>query len=171
MMQRLQSHGRIVSLTLLAYCLASTNARAMTASLLGAQTSNEREYFSSNKDNRFLVRVHVLGDVALSGVHHVPDNLSLLDLIGYAGGPNGSFADSIITLNRKATDSNVPEEIRMDGQTLVQKVELRDLKVHDGDVVYMEAPRTESFLRTLTIVSTILGIISTSATIYLITKK
>jgi hypothetical protein len=163
-------------ITLCAFVLAiPVQAERPAFSLLGKENGNVREFFSWNKDNRFVIRIHVWGDISLSGIHYVPDNSTLLDVVGYAGGPTGLLAGSKITINRFSnTKDRKPEEleIQIDGKRMVSETKFRNYPVQDGDVIYLESPpKADNFMRNLAIISTVLGIISTSATLFILARQ
>ena len=139
---------------------------------LAKDTGTAREYYSSNRDRRFLVRIQVWGDTPLSGIHYVPDNSTLLDVVGLAGGPSGNFDNSTITLMRGEGEKNTAPTISILGKELVTTGKYRDMKINNGDVIHLEAgQKSDTFMRTLTITSSILALIGTAATLYLIGRK
>jgi hypothetical protein len=143
-------------------------------SLLNPERGNVKEFYSSNRDNRLLVRIHMLGDTS-SGIYYVPDNSTLLDVFGYAGGQQGVFADTKMLIYRVTNNKNKrPEETetKVTGRDLLTEAALRNYRVQNGDVIFVDSPpKSDTLLRTLTIVSSILGIISGSAAIYFIATR
>lgn len=171
MAHKTKSRGRVALFVLCSYLLTLPTS-AYSLSLLNSDVQgNEREFFATNSENRFLLKVHVLGDVPLSGVHHVPENSSLLDVISYAGGPQGGLREATITLNRASTDGKESVEVKMTGESLVRNGEFRNMPLTNGDVIYLDVPKTDQTVRTLTIVSIVVGIVSTSATLYLLSTR
>ncbi len=138
---------------------------------------NVREFFSSNREKRFLIRVHVWGDVGLAGVYYIPDNTTLLDVLGYAGGATGVLQNTQISLSRvfETRDPKTkPTEqlVQLEGGELVRRVDYRDMTLRNGDVIHLDSPpKADTFMRTLSIVSTFLGILTAGIGIYLVTKK
>lgn len=138
---------------------------------------NVREYFSSNREKRFLIRIHIWGDVGSAGVYYIPDNTTLLDAVGYAGGASGVLKDTEITVSRvfesKEGKSKASEQVvRLEGDELVQRLDYRDMVLRNGDVIHLDSPpKVDNFMRTLSVVSTVLGILTASIGIYLATKK
>lgn len=139
----------------------------------------DREFFSTNKENRFLIKVHVWGDTGLAGIHHIPDNSTLLDVMGFAGGPTGYLDETTITLTRtvkekdkdKNKETERDETFRMGGKELLANASYRNMPLANGDVIYLEAPpKVDQLTRNLTIVSTIFSILATAGAVYLIAK-
>jgi hypothetical protein len=172
---------RALVYSLIACHLAAIDyAAAATPTLLTPRESGEgnvREFFSSNREKRFLIRVHVWGDVGLSGVYYVPDNTTLLDALGYAGGATGVLSKSEIALSRMVDrkdgkGASPPQTVRIEGSELVERVDYRDMVLRNGDVIHLDSPqKTDNFMRTLSIISTGLGILTAVLGIYLVTKK
>lgn len=133
---------------------------------------NVREFFASNRQKRFLMKVHVWGDVPQAGVYYVPDNATLLDVLGYAGGPLGLISSSDVTLNRMDAKSKVMESNTFPGADLVMRPELRKDLAREGDVVFVDSPeRTDQTGRILQIISVTAGILAAGAAIYSTTRN
>jgi hypothetical protein len=135
---------------------------------------NVREYFSSNREKRFLIRIHIWGDVGLPGVYYLPDNTTLLDALGYAGGGTGVLKKTEIALSRLIDKGakGKDQTVHIDGDELVERVDYRDMVLRNGDVIHLDSPpKVDNFVRTLSIVSTGLGIITAVIGVYLVTKR
>jgi hypothetical protein len=192
MIQRIAATRVLYALVLVAYFLgfpaASFAAGGGNFSLLDTPgggpdnyIAHDREYFSTNRENRFLIKVHVWGDVWLSGIHNVPDNSTLLDVLGFAGGPTGYLADSNITVTRAGMDKAKPKErerdpypqtVKFEAKELVTNSSYRNMPLKDGDVIYLEAPpKVDTLSRNLTIVATVFSILATAGAVYLIAKQ
>lgn len=135
-----------------------------------------REYYSSNKDNRFLIRVHFWGDIGLSGIHYIPDDSTALDALSFAGGPVGQLGDTLLTIHRlaKGKDAKVSDsqEINIPGNALVSDPIYSNFHLQSGDVLYLESPpKADNFMRNLALVSSVLGVITAGATVYLLATK
>lgn len=142
-------------------------------SLLQKHPANVREFFSFNKDNRFVIRVHVWGDVPGSGIYYIPDNAKLLDVMGYAGGPMGVLKDSDVTIYRTAArdDKESRDPIEVSGSELLSD-SYRDMPLRDGDVIHWTVPpKVDHTMRTLTIISLVVGFISTTALVYMAVRN
>lgn len=132
-----------------------------------------REYYSSNPNRRLLVKVQVWGDVPLSGVHHVPDTTTLIELVGYAGGPGGELAKIRLTL-RHAADAGraqVEDDAVKDlpGDELLTNAALARRTVKEGDVLYVRSDRSdETFMQHLSIVSTIVSIVASAVVVFVV---
>ena len=133
-----------------------------------------REYYTSNKDNRFLIKVQVWGDSPLPGIHYIPDNTTLLELLGYAGGVGGSdYASSKITLaHTSLTANDGPSEMRVSGDDLFKKPDVRNTRLKNGDVIHIEAGgKSDTFMKTVGVISAILSVVAAAAALYLVAKK
>ncbi|MBI4405892.1 MAG: hypothetical protein HY537_17165 [Deltaproteobacteria bacterium] len=138
--------------------------------------SNVREYFTSNPDGRFLVRVQLWGDIPLSGTHYVPDNTSLLDLIGYAGGTSGNFSNSKIFVRRIQGEKNqlfdTPSVTEIQGRNLLELGQMEKFRLKNGDIVVVETDKpSTTFMGTLTTVMTVTGAVTSFITLYLLAKS
>jgi hypothetical protein len=171
--------SRVLVLTLIASHLGALEYVHGAPVLLNPKEQGEgnvREFFSSNRDKRFLIRIHLWGDVGLAGVYYLPDNTTLLDALGYAGGGTGVLAKTEISLSRvveSKQDKAVRTEqtVKIGGDELIEKVDYRDMVLRNGDVIHLDSPpKTDHFMRALGIISTLLGITSTIIGVYLVTK-
>lgn len=165
------TRSTIVAVLITAFLVSQPGLAADPSLSALTREGTAREYYGSNRDRRFLIRVHVWGDTPLSGILYVPDDASLLDVVGLAGGPTGSFESAVVTLTRAEPAKGVSRELKVNGRELITDGKYRETKLGNGDVVYLESGKSDAFLRTLTIASTVLTLISTAATLYLITKK
>lgn len=171
---------RTLVLSLIVCHLAAVEAARAAPVLMTPREQGEgnvREYFSSNREKRFLIRIHLWGDVGLAGVYYIPDNTTLLDAIGYAGGTTGVLSKSLIALNRVFERKDVKvaanqQTVRLDGTELMERVDYRDMVLRNGDVIHIDSPpKADNFMRTLGIVSTGLSIITAVIGVYLVTKR
>ncbi len=137
---------------------------------------NVREYYSSNWQNRFRIRIQLWGDVPLSGTHYVEDKATLLELLGYAGGTTGVLSKTDISVVRLTQNSaekiNIrPDTIRIRGTDLMSG-KFRDFQLAQGDMIYVDStPKTDTFLRVLTVTSSILGIVASSIALYFVFNR
>jgi len=169
----------LVPMLIVSHVGGLTYARAAAVLITPKESGegNVREFFSSNRDKRFLIRVHVWGDVGLAGVYYIPDNTTLLDVLGYAGGATGVLKNTQISVSRifESRDPKTkPTEslVQLEGEELVRRTDYRDMVLRNGDVIHLDSPpKSDNFIRTLSIVSTVLGILTAGIGIYLVTKK
>lgn len=159
-------------------CLGPTGWAAEETSnsfTTGEFRTSVREFYSSNRENRFLIKIHVWGDSPQTGIYYIPDNSTMMDIVGLTGGPMGIFERTVITVTpTQAAPSKKerPSIVKIEGREILDNAEFRTLPLHNGDVVHFDSPaKTDNLLRTLGIVSSILGVITAGASIYLITKK
>jgi hypothetical protein len=122
-----------------------------------------RDYYSDNKRGRLLIPVQVWGDVQLSGTHHVPDDTMLIDLIGLAGGPQGSLKKTTIVVKRLVHTSSeiMPQVTQFTGESLLRDATANRFAMASDDMVYVEVDKSEDKLyKTLTMASVITGLVS-----------
>ncbi len=164
----------VFSLCLTHIALAAEEGASDSFSLGNFRTS-VREFYSSNRENRFLIKVHVWGDSPQTGIYYIPDNSTMMDIVGLTGGPMGIFEKTVITVTPTVATANKkdrPSLVKIEGREILDNAELRTLPLHNGDVIHFDSPaKTDHLLRTLTIVSSFLGVITAGMSIYLVTKK
>jgi hypothetical protein len=172
--------GRALVLALIVCHLAGVQYALGSPILLTPKEQGEgnvREFFSSNREKRFLIRIHVWGDVGLAGVYYVPDNTTLLDALGYAGGATGVLRKTDISLSRvfdrkESKSAGNEQTVKLDGGELVERLDYRDMVLRNGDVIHLDSPpKADNFLRTIGIISTGLSILTAVLGIYLVTKR
>ena len=134
-----------------------------------------QEYFALNPEGRLLISVQVWGDMTLSGTHHIPDNTTLTALLGVTGGLKGALDNAKVTVRREVSVGSgmQTEIIIVTGDELMGESKQGAMTMKAGDIIYVEtAPSGELTLRKLTVISTIIGIISSSLlTYFLITGR
>ena len=166
---------RLASFFLAAYLVAIPRVHAAEGvavsglSLLGDSASGSHEYYSSNKENRFLIRVMLLGEVGATGIHYVPDNTTLLDLVALAGGPQSYLDETKIAVHHAPTKIQVqlppPFEVRAD--ELITNPKYFSFPLANGDTITISGPpKADPFLKTLNLIGAVVGTISGLATIY-----
>jgi len=137
--------------------------------------SSVREFYSTNRENRFLIKVHIWGDASQTGVYFVPDNTTMMDIMSLTGGPMGVFDKTVISLT--ATQPNPPKKervtnLRIDGRDILEKAEYRNFVLQNGDVIHIDSPAaSDTFMKSIGIISSVLGLVTTGLSIYLVTKS
>lgn len=132
------------------------------------------EYFTANPEGRLLAKVQVWGDVAIPGMHYVPDDTSLLTLIGIVGGPRGALSDARVKLHRESQKNNekVVDILAFTGEEVLSSAAIGSMKVQSGDVLYVEAtPASEGTMRTLTLVSALTGAIASVVLTFVLLRQ
>ncbi|MGZ3713079.1 MAG: polysaccharide biosynthesis/export family protein [Bdellovibrionota bacterium] len=87
------------------YFLVSTTAWAIDLDQgFSGPSSSEAEYFNINHDKRMTIQVNFLGGVQRPGIHHIPDNLHLLEAISLAGGVTSDADAGKVYIKRKSKD-------------------------------------------------------------------
>lgn len=134
--------------------------------------SPAKEYFASNPEGRILIKVQVWGDIALSGSHYIPDTATLIDLLGYAGGPNGSLTRTNIILQRHNEKKEI-QTTKISGRDILDNPTYSAYKLYNGDIVHIEveSPQKESLMQNLSITSSIVGILMSFVVIYYLIQE
>lgn len=99
--------------------------------------SGQTQYAFKPVDERNLIPVRVMGEINKPGVHYVPRNANLLDLLGLAGGPTTEAEVSKISI--RTVRSGKDEVIKVDGDDLFgnTKKPLAAPSLFPNDVVYI----------------------------------
>jgi len=96
------------------------------------QVKGANEYFASNPEGRIMIKVQVWGDIPLTGVHHVPDKTTLIDLLGIAGGPNGDIEDAEFTVRRKVVGKTSLKTIKYSGEEMISSLKPDAMLLKNG---------------------------------------
>lgn len=123
--------------------------------------------------------VNVWGDVGISGRYLVPRDMTIAQLISYAGGPNSiagaqrgaeaAFAKSRIKVTLSKYDLNNQREVaKYFSFRYSEKVpqEFRTYNLSNEEIIIVEVERKPSFLDYLGVIGPILGTVTTSYFIY-----
>ncbi len=138
--------------------------------------SSLREHYSSNRENRFLIKVQVWGDSPITGIFYLPDNATMMDLMGLTGGPSGSFDKTVISLTATQEASPVrkdkPSLLTIEGREMIDRPDYRSFPLQNGDIIHFNSPpKTDNFLRFLSVYGSILGTITASLSLFLILRS
>lgn len=123
--------------------------------------------------------VNVWGDVGISGRYLVPRDMTIAQLISYAGGPNSiagaqrgaeaAFSKSRIKVTLSKYDLNNQREVaKYFSFRYSEKVpqEFRTYNLSNEEIIIVEVERKPSFLDYLGVIGPILGTVTTSYFIY-----
>jgi hypothetical protein len=123
-------------------------------------SSSEAEYFNINREKRMLIQVNFLGGVQRPGIHHVPDNLNLLEAISLAGGVQNDADPSKVVVRRKKKDGI--ETMRFDIRELLSDNHALAPELRNSDTVLIESRShpIDNFVLGLTIVGSLIAIAS-----------
>lgn len=136
----------------------------------GIQRS-QAEYFNTNKDQRFEVKVNMVGGVQMPGVYHLPDNTNLLEAISLAGGTVNNADLSNVYVKRPTTGGTF-ETFHYDLSKMVADKDQHLPPIGDHDTVLVETSNaSQNWVLTLTILTTVLGIMATGYVFYQANKK
>ncbi len=137
----------------------------------GAKGSSE--YFSVNREGRLLIDVQVWGDVALPGIHHVPDNTSIVELLGFVGGAKGDLEDAKFRIRQKLADGQGFRTVELRGEELLDSQKAAQTILKSGDIVYIEAKSdSDKFMSRMNVITAVASLItSVIVTLFLVREK
>lgn len=143
-------------------------ARAQEGGLKGSS-----EYFSANRTGRLLIDVQVWGDIALPGIHHIPDTTSIVELLGFVGGAKGDLKDAKLRIRQKSKEGKGYQTIEFAGEELLDNKKAAETLLQSGDIIYVEAKSSEDkFMNRVNIITAVASLItSIVVTIFLIQDK
>ena len=98
--------------------------------------SGQSEFINSNKQNRLLIEVNMLSGVGKKGIHQVPDNTNLVEMVSLAGGPEEKADLSEVHVKRKMGGGF--KTLGYDLERLVEKPGQPYPVLEDGDVIMIE---------------------------------
>jgi DNA uptake protein ComE-like DNA-binding protein len=163
---------RPLAFMLLPFVLAQ-EAHALDYQLLDDRRNIQRsqaEYFNTNKDARFEVKVNMVGGVQLPGVYHLPDNTNLLEAIALAGGtvPNADLSNVYI---KRQEPNGTFETFHYDVGKMVADKDVHLPPIGDHDTVLVETSNAnQNWVLALSILSAALGVLATGYVFYQSTK-
>lgn len=151
--------GKLTVFSLLFSCCAPAFAIDLDRGFSGP-SSSESEFFSINKDKRMTIQVNFVSGVQKPGIHHLPDNLHLLEAISLAGGIQSEFDPGKVFIKRKKKDQY--ETIRYDLNDILTKKDEQypELKNNDTIMIGTKSHTTEGVVMGLSIVGSIVAILS-----------
>jgi DNA uptake protein ComE-like DNA-binding protein len=131
---------------------------------------SQAEYFNTNKDQRFEVKVNMVGGVQMPGVYHLPDNTNLLEAIALAGGTVNNADLTNVYIKRPTTNGNF-ETYHYDLSKMVADKEVHLPPIGDHDTVLVETSNSsQNWVLALSILSAALGVLATGYVFYEATK-
>ena len=137
---------------------------------LSAQSPSS-EYSTTNPRGRLRVRIQVWGDVNKPGFYNVPDTTSLVDLMGYLGGPKGHLKNMNLYVRRNLKeDGSFRRQIaKFTGDDLLTNDEAAALILENDDIVYVEAGL--GFADGISLVNATTGVISSVILTYFLIQE
>jgi hypothetical protein len=138
---------------------------------LDPNTSGQAEYFNSNRNKRMLIRINLISGVQKTGIHYVPDDTNLIDLISLAGGvTSGAEADDI-SVRREG--KNGTETLRIDLTQIISNSDLKVPTLMNNDTLFI--PESTNFRQNLMLqigmITAILSLVSLSLSLYTTLSK
>jgi hypothetical protein len=136
----------------------------------GLSTSEElsgsargNEYISGNYPGAVLMPVNLWGAVHKPGIHHVPTQTDILNLVSYAGGPSERAELDRVAVKRRVKDQDTLIEYDLK-KALSEPVKTPVLRLEPNDIVFIP-PREDglspSTMKTVIFISTVVGIVLT----------
>ncbi len=116
----------------------------------------QSEFKNSNRNNRLLIEVNMLSGVIHKGIHQVPDNINLVDMVSLAGGPEDKADLSEVHIKRKAKSGF--STLSFNIEKLVESPTAQYPPLMDGDVVFIERSSIDTWVTALGVVGLTLGI-------------
>lgn len=120
-------------------------------------SGGEAEFKNSNRQNRLLIEVNVLSGVMQKGIHQVPDNTNLVDMITLAGGPEENADISSVHIKRRTKGGFAALEYNL--EDIVKKPQTGYPPLEDGDVLMIDRSSSQKWISGISIVGISLGII------------
>jgi hypothetical protein len=85
------------------------------------------EFYSNSPGERVLMPVSIWGEVYRSGIHYIPENITINHALSLAGGPNGAANLAAVTLTRSGKILEI--DIRKQGF---------EFKMQKNDAIFVE---------------------------------
>lgn len=118
----------------------------------------QSEFKNSNRNNRLLIEVNMLSGVIHKGIHQVPDDINLVDMVSLAGGPEDRADLSEVHIKRKGKGGFSTLSYNL--EKLVESPTAGYPTLSDGDVVMIERSSIDNWVTALGIVGVTLGIVA-----------
>lgn len=137
------------------------------------RSAGQAEFFNSNSDKRMQIQVTILSGVARPGVHQVPDNTNLMDMLALAGGiSEDADASKVLVRRRSQVSKGSFDTLSYDVPDILTDNKIAYPLIHNFDTIMVEPrPKTDQKLITaLTIVASTVGIISGVVLLRKVTK-
>jgi hypothetical protein len=119
-----------VVVALMIYCITSSQVGYAEALILQPKMLSKAsgaEFYSNSPGERVLMPVSIWGEVSRSGIHYIPENITINHALSLAGGPNGAADLAAVTLTRA-------------GKTL--KIDIRkqgfEFEMQKNDAIFVE---------------------------------
>ena len=167
-----RSFTKLVCFSLVLAPVAMSQEESFSANTIRSSLS---EHYSSNRENRFLIKVQVWGDSSSTGIFYLPDNATIMDLVGLTGGPKNGIDRTVISLTATqpptAARKDKPSLLKIEGREIIERADYRTFPLQNGDVIHIDSPADkDTFMRTLGIIGAILGTVSASLSLYLVLR-
>ncbi len=125
----------------------------------------QAEYFNSNRDQRFEIKVNLVGGVQTPGIYHLPDTTNLIEAISLAGG-TVTNADLGNVYVKHPTPSGF-ETHHYDLSKIISNPEMKFPQITDRDTILIETTNTsQNLVVALSIIGSVLGILTTGYLFY-----
>ncbi len=141
-------------------CWAESSVSLLSPDLMSSMATGS-EYVSGNYPGAILMPVSLWGSIGKPGIHHVPTQTDLVQLLSLAGGPGSDAELDHITIKRRSEKEEVI--IRVNADDILNKPGVHSPILNANDIIMI--PREKPNVSANTI--TTLAFISSVATILL----
>ncbi|MBI4925289.1 MAG: hypothetical protein HY843_05125 [Bdellovibrio sp.] len=162
---------QIVSFTLFNTQVLAAGGVTLDVNKDAKEATGHTEYFNANREKRMMIKISLLSGVPRPGIHHIPDNTNLVDMLSLAGGISPTAqADNIILLR---STGGKPQSMTFDLEDLLKSEKSKIPVLAENDVIY--APEKTNLRGDITIniafYTLILGAISATIGFIALVKK
>lgn len=123
-------------------------------------SSAESEFFNINRDKRMMIQVNFVNGVQKPGIHHVPDNLNLLEAISLAGGVQPDSDPDKVLIKRKNKEKFETLEYSLTDLVADRNERFPELRNNDTIVIEGKSHIAEKTVLGLSIAASIVAIVS-----------
>jgi len=160
--------SRLIAL-LLVFTLLVQNAFAIGFKSLdesmGSGVHGQAEYFNSNKDQRFTIRVNFVGGVQNPGIYHLPDTTNLVEALSLAGGTINDADLSKVYVKRMTATGY--ETTQYDLSKVVGESSSKFPPITDHDTILVETSHSyQNTFLWIAVLGALSGLVGTSYLIY-----
>lgn len=123
-------------------------------------------FYNNSVRNKFLIPVHMWGDIKQSGLHFIPTDTTLIKGLSLAGGPSNSANLNDIVVIRNSPDGKFKEtsfDLSDGGDAKAHQ-----FKMESGDTVFI---RKETFYENRNYYTSLIGIFLTVLSTFVIVQK
>lgn len=132
----------------------------------GSSAKGQAEFFNSNRSKRMLIKINLVSGVRRPGIHYVPDDTNLIDLISLAGGVTSDAEPDDISIRREGI--NGVENLSIDLNEIMRNSDLKVPLLANNDSLFI--PESTGFRQNLMLqlamITAVVGLLSMSLGVY-----